>query len=823
MAEVKKSIQSSNSTSRSTGTRIGPYLVGKTLGVGSTGRVKLGTHIETGFKVAIKIIAKASLLEKYSKDPVKQLNMNQKLEREITLMKLIQHPNIMQLYDVYETERDLYLILEHIEGGELFDYLVKHGRLSEPEALGFFQQIIYGVDFCHRNHICHRDLKPENLLLDKNLNIKIADFGMASLQVPSKMLETSCGSPHYASPEIIKGIKYDGTAADVWSCGIILYALLTGNLPFDDENIRRLLSKVKTGVYYMPEYLSSDAKNLISKMLIVDPAKRIKMSEIMKHPWFTSVPPKVQYLPAALEIVGDTAFNPDMLDEEILKSLHLIGWGDEEQLKEKLSNDESNFEKVFYALLLQRKTNFFENYDINKLSEWDIEGGPRRRTESYNSLFANSKDIYKSTDTLLNSPVSSGSPSPLGTTQSTIHNSCSNMGGSSRPESPSKIPVSSNNVKSLEKQPSREELIKRQQKNAVHVNSPLATNLVSNTNIDSSEKLSVPSPSEQQPASDHQSPAESKPHILNGNVYNNINISSNEIDNTNSGKPKPLQINIPKNNVIEEIKGNSNKMNLSLQVGTPKFHRRKDFPIPPSPVITSTPKKSWFANLFNFKPEAVTLLSESNIEETSSMIQDLMESLNIKYQVKRDSGFKCKWEGGQIPTATLAAAKGQVISGREDSTLLESSVNNNKRTARFDSHASGSSSNNSNHNVSSINTDISKTENAGDDNGLYTTPTSAKTINSDNNDPSNNAINENSTDVPAINIIPSKNDMIVMKSVKFKIDIIPSEDSTPEKTSTKVIFTQQQGSYSSFQVVIYNIKATWESCEKESQNQSQSA
>jgi len=800
-----QNLNSPSSRSSNNGTRIGPYLVGKTLGVGSTGRVKLGTHIETGNRVAIKIIAKASLLEKYSKDPVKQLNMNQKLEREITLMKLIQHPNIMQLYDVYETDRDLYLILEHIEGGELFDYLVKRGRLSEPEALGFFQQIIYGVDFCHRNHICHRDLKPENLLLDKNLNIKIADFGMASLQVPTKMLETSCGSPHYASPEIIKGIKYDGTAADVWSCGIILYALLTGNLPFDDENIRRLLSKVKTGVYYMPEYLSSDAKNLISRMLVVDPAKRIKMSEIMKHPWFTSIPPKAQYLPAALESVGDTAFNPDMLDEEILKSLHLIGWGDEEQLKEKLSNDESNFEKVFYALLLQRKTNFFENYDINKLTEWDIEGGPRRRTESYNSLLTdrNAKDIYKSSDTLISSPVM-GSPSPL-SSKSTVSSSCTNVSPVNRSDSPSRSSASNGNIKTLEKQTSREELIKRQQKNAVHVNSPLATNLVNNTNIDNSQKPSVP----QEHATSSPAEKELKHHASNGNVYNNINISTEELNNhinTGGGKPKPLQINIPK---LDEIKGGGNRMSLNLQVGTPRFHRRKaDFPIPPSPVITSTPKKSWFANLFNFKPEAVTLLSESNVEQTSSMIQDLMESLEIKYQSRREGGFKCKWDGGQIPANVLAAAKGQVVGGREESTLLESTSNN---TSNKKINNQGTSSNN----VSNINTDVPKADINPEENssGIYTTPTSAKT--SKPEESSNHSIpTENSSDTPAITVTPS-NGMVAMKSVKFKIDIIPSEENTSEKTSTRVIFTQQQGSYSSFQVVVYNIKSTWETCEKE--------
>eukprot|EP00842_Homolaphlyctis_polyrhiza_P004792 jgi/Hompol1/5313/HPOL_004326-RA len=242
------------------------------------GRVKLGVHIETSQRVAIKIISKENL------DPdsdLKKSDLNRKLEREITIMKLIQHPNVMQLYDVYETGKELFLVLEHVEGGELFDYLVKKGRLSETEAVGFFQQIIMGVEFCHRHLICHRDLKPENLLLDKDRNVKIADFGMASMQVPSKMLETSCGSPHYASPEIIKGVRYDGSSADVWSCGVILYALVTGNLPFDDENIRRLLNKVKTGMFFIPEHVGSDARDLIKRMLVVDPAKRITVSTLL--------------------------------------------------------------------------------------------------------------------------------------------------------------------------------------------------------------------------------------------------------------------------------------------------------------------------------------------------------------------------------------------------------------------------------------------------------------------------------------------------------------------------------------------------------------
>ncbi|KAI8613279.1 kinase-like domain-containing protein, partial [Chytriomyces sp. MP71] len=264
--------------------RIGPYYLGKTLGVGSTGRVKLGTHMTTSQRVAIKIIPKDTLSE--AATTAKAHKLNEKTEREITIMKLIQHPNVMQLYDVYESEKELYLILEHIEGGELFDYLVQQGRLTESEALDFFQQICFGVDYCHRHLICHRDLKPENLLLDKHNTVKVADFGMASLQVMGKMLETSCGSPHYASPEIIKGIKYDGVAADVWSCGVILYALLTGNLPFDDENIRKLLGKVKTGTFHIPDHISPPARDLLLRMLVVDPAGRIALSSVFSHPWF---------------------------------------------------------------------------------------------------------------------------------------------------------------------------------------------------------------------------------------------------------------------------------------------------------------------------------------------------------------------------------------------------------------------------------------------------------------------------------------------------------------------------------------------------------
>ncbi|KAL0482125.1 serine/threonine-protein kinase [Acrasis kona] len=258
--------------------KIGPFILGETLGEGSTGKVKQAVHKDTGQKVAIKIINKAILTDKPS--------LRRKVEREIAVMKLINHKHVIRLFDVLQTKKYLFLIIEHVEGGELFEYIVNNGRLSVEEAFHFFKQILEGLEYCHQNLICHRDLKPENLLLDGNKNIKIADFGMASLMEEGKLLETSCGSPHYASPEVVKGLKYNGTEADVWSMGVILFALLTGRLPFDDSNLQNLLRKVKQGQYVVPTYLSGDVKDLISQMLCMDPEKRIDLSSIKKHPWY---------------------------------------------------------------------------------------------------------------------------------------------------------------------------------------------------------------------------------------------------------------------------------------------------------------------------------------------------------------------------------------------------------------------------------------------------------------------------------------------------------------------------------------------------------
>ena len=253
---------------------VGPWKLGKLIGQGASGRVRLAIHTRTQQLAAVKIIPKQMLIN--SRMSLRDLSAKQDkltlgIEREIVIMKLIVHPNLLGLWDVYETSKELFLVMEYVAGGELFDYLVARGRLQPHEARQYFRQIIFGVDYCHTFSICHRDLKPENLLLDGSRStVKIADFGMAALQPTEKMLETSCGSPHYASPEIVSGMTYDGTASDIWSCGIILFALLCGRLPFDDPNIQVLLGKVRSGKFAMPSHLEPSVQDLISRMLQVD-------------------------------------------------------------------------------------------------------------------------------------------------------------------------------------------------------------------------------------------------------------------------------------------------------------------------------------------------------------------------------------------------------------------------------------------------------------------------------------------------------------------------------------------------------------------------
>ncbi|XP_054913274.1 MAP/microtubule affinity-regulating kinase 3a isoform X9 [Poeciliopsis prolifica] len=275
----------SRSSDESQQPHVGNYRLLKTIGKGNFAKVKLARHILTGREVAIKIIDKT------------QLNPNslQKLFREVRIMKILNHPNIVKLFEVIETERTLYLVMEYASGGEVFDYLVAHGRMKEKEARAKFRQIVSAVQYCHQKHIVHRDLKAENLLLDADMNIKIADFGFSNEFTLGNKLDTFCGSPPYAAPELFQGKKYDGPEVDVWSLGVILYTLVSGSLPFDGQNLKELRERVLRGKYRIPFYMSTDCENLLKRFLVLNPTKRGTLevredteNQIMKDRWINS-------------------------------------------------------------------------------------------------------------------------------------------------------------------------------------------------------------------------------------------------------------------------------------------------------------------------------------------------------------------------------------------------------------------------------------------------------------------------------------------------------------------------------------------------------
>ncbi|XP_061087634.1 MAP/microtubule affinity-regulating kinase 3a isoform X10 [Conger conger] len=257
---------------------VGNYRLLRTIGKGNFAKVKLARHILTGREVAIKIIDKTQL------NPTSL----QKLFREVRIMKILNHPNIVKLFEVIETEKTLYLIMEYASGGEVFDYLVAHGRMKEKEARAKFRQIVSAVQYCHQKHIVHRDLKAENLLLDADMNIKIADFGFSNEFTLGNKLDTFCGSPPYAAPELFQGKKYDGPEVDVWSLGVILYTLVSGSLPFDGQNLKELRERVLRGKYRIPFYMSTDCENLLKRFLVLNPAKRGTLEQIMKDRWINA-------------------------------------------------------------------------------------------------------------------------------------------------------------------------------------------------------------------------------------------------------------------------------------------------------------------------------------------------------------------------------------------------------------------------------------------------------------------------------------------------------------------------------------------------------
>ncbi|XP_027359648.1 CBL-interacting serine/threonine-protein kinase 6-like isoform X2 [Abrus precatorius] len=263
----------------------GKYELGRLLGHGTFAKVYHARNLKTGRSVAMKVVGK---------EKVMKVGMMEQIKREISAMNMVKHPNIVQLHEVMASKSKIYIAMELVRGGELFNKIAR-GRLREEVARLYFQQLISAVDFCHSRGVFHRDLKPENLLLDEEGNLKVTDFGLSTFSEHlwhDGLLHTTCGTPAYVAPEVIGKKGYDGAKADIWSCGVILYVLLAGFLPFQDENLVAMYKKIYRGDFKCPPWFSSEARRLITKLLDPNPNTRITISKIMDSSWFKKPVPK---------------------------------------------------------------------------------------------------------------------------------------------------------------------------------------------------------------------------------------------------------------------------------------------------------------------------------------------------------------------------------------------------------------------------------------------------------------------------------------------------------------------------------------------------
>eukprot|EP00128_Syssomonas_multiformis_P011327 Colp12_sorted_trinity150504_noHs@11955 len=334
--------------------RIGYYEIEKSLGEGNFAKVKQATHMLTGEKVAIKIIDKTRLDKTTAK----------KLFREVRIMKMLNHEHIIRLYEVIDSPNELYLVMELSPGGEIFDYLVTHGRMKEKEARKYFRQIISAIDYCHRLHVIHRDLKAENLLLDANMNVKIADFGFSNQFKPGEKLNTWCGSPPYAAPQLFE--------VDIWSLGVVLYVLVCGALPFDGTTLSKLRARVLAGKFKIPFYMSTDCERLIKRMLVVDPTKRITMEQLRRDKWVNE-----GYDDLPLQKPIEDVESVD--HEACIAQLQTIGITREQAEQSLKENAYDHIAATYYLLAhnMQKKKKAEEEAKLKELEKEVIDGIPQ--------------------------------------------------------------------------------------------------------------------------------------------------------------------------------------------------------------------------------------------------------------------------------------------------------------------------------------------------------------------------------------------------------------------------------------------------------------
>ena len=311
---------------------VGHFLVGSVIGKGTFGQVKLGIDTITGEKVAIKTLEKSRF---------RAISAELRIARELQFLREVRHPHIIQLYETYETKTEICLIMEYASRGDLLNHLISQGKLKESEACRLYQQLMSALDYLHSKGVAHRDVKPENILLDCKCNVKLADFGLSNNFESEELMNTACGSPCYACPEAIAGKPYVGPKADVWSSGVVLFTLISGALPFEDSNLSALYQKILAGKFSIPEYFSTELRELIENVLQVDPKSRFSVQKVLSSPWLGSHP-------------GAPLSLPSTMDEDILAQLERLGVARELVIAAVEGNKHNQAATAYYLLLMKK-------------------------------------------------------------------------------------------------------------------------------------------------------------------------------------------------------------------------------------------------------------------------------------------------------------------------------------------------------------------------------------------------------------------------------------------------------------------------------------
>ncbi|KAK4604993.1 hypothetical protein RGQ29_013171 [Quercus rubra] len=361
---------------------IGKYKLGRTIGEGTFAKVKLGVDSTNGQYVAIKIIDKHMVLES---------NLKYQVQREIRTMKLLHHPNIVRIHEVIGSKTKIYIVMEHVSGGQLTDKMSYVKKLEEWEARKLYQQLIDAVDYCHNKGVYHRDLKPENLLMDHKGNLKVSDFGLSALQKPGGILTTACGSPCYVAPELLLNKGYNGAAADVWSCGVILFEILAGRLPFDDRNLINLYKKISRAEYTFPLWFTKGQKKLLFRIFDPNPRMRITIPEIIEDEWFQK-----DYVPACGYEIDDKIHLDDV--NAAFDSIEIA--------TETKIPKSSSFINAFQLIAMSQDldlSGLFEEQDENKQKK--MFGSKHTIDETIKKIEAAAMDVSLSVERMNNSKV----------------------------------------------------------------------------------------------------------------------------------------------------------------------------------------------------------------------------------------------------------------------------------------------------------------------------------------------------------------------------------------------------------------------------------